>query len=249
MRDGKIGDYERCARMSGPVASFDQPTLESFRAALGRLHAENIVTPTVTLDQLGPFLSPAQRAIVDQIMDLDPADYGVNTPYAGDLEPVPADLVKVVGQQYTELGQQQTIGAKYVPRHVFDAYVRMNAAFMGDHPDRRLLIQSCYRSPTYQVIVFIDWLTSAYAGDIGKTIRHASPPRYSQHTIASKAAIDFKNVDGSPSNDNLDGFRDTVEYAWLRQHGGEFSFYESWPEGNSYGMRAEPWHWQYRSPS
>jgi hypothetical protein len=41
---------------------------------------------------------------------------------------------------------------------------------------------------------------------------------YSQHTMASKTAIDFKNVDGSPSGDN--------------------------PE---FGMRAGPWHWQYRS--
>ena len=83
--------------------------------------------------------------------------------------------------------------------------------------------------------------------DIAKTIRHASPPRYSQHTIASKAAIDFMNIGGSPASGNLEGFKDTVEYAWLRQHGDEFSFYESWPEGNEYGMRAEPWHWQYRS--
>jgi len=233
--------------VSDPVRSFDQSTLKTFPATLELLEEQGILTPTVTLDQLGPFLTTAQRAVADQIMDLDPRDYGVHTPYAGDLEPVPANLVKVVGQQYTEHGQQHTIGEKYVPRHIFVAYVRMNAAFMAEHRKRRLLIQSCYRSPAYQVVVFIDWLVSVYAGDITKTIRHASPPRYSQHTIASKAAIDFRNIDGSPSSDNLEGFKDTVEYAWLRQHGEEFGFYESWPEGNEFGMRAEPWHWQYRS--
>ena len=123
----------------------------------------------------------------------------------------------------------------------------MNDAFMAGHPNRMLLIQSCYRSPAYQIAVFINWLIMGYGGDIANTIRHASPPNYSQHTIASKAAIDFKNVDGSPSSDNLDDFKYTVEYAWLRQHGSEFGFYESWPEGNEFGMRAEPWHWQYRS--
>ena len=233
--------------MNDPVTSFDESTLKTFRATLELLQAQGILTPTVTPDQLAPFLTTAQRAVAHQIMDLDPRDYGVRTPYAGDLEPVPADLVKVVGQQYTERGEQQTIGEKYVPRHIFGAYVRMNAAFMAEHRKRRLLIQSCYRSPAYQVVVFIDWLVSVYAGDIAKTIRHASPSRYSQHTIASKAAIDFRNIDGSPSSDHLEGFKDTVEYAWLRQHGEEFSFYESWPEGNKYGMRAEPWHWQYRS--
>ncbi len=64
------------------------------------------------------------------------------------------------------------------------------------------------------------------------TVRHASPPRYSQHTIASKAAIDFKNVDGVPSGYRPEFFKDTVEYAWLRQHGAEFGFHESWQEGN-----------------
>lgn len=233
--------------MSDPVTSFDESTLKSFPATLKLLEEQGVLTPTVTLDQLGPFLTTAQRAVADQIMDLDPRDYGVHTPYAGDLEPVPADLVKVVGQQYTEHGEQKAIGEKYIPRRVFNAYVRMNAAFMIEHRKRRLLIQSCYRSPAYQVVVFIDWLVSVYAGDIAKTIRHASPPRYSQHTIASKAAIDFRNIDRSPSSDNLEGFKDTVEYAWLLQHGEEFRFYESCPEGNKYGMRAEPWHWQYRS--
>lgn len=233
--------------MSDPITSFDESTLAAFPATFELLEEQGILTPTVTLDRLRTLLSADQQAIVDQIVDLDPRDYGVNTPYAGDLEPVPADLVKVSGQQYTEHGEQKTMGEKYVPQHIFDAYVRMNDAFMTEHRARTLLIQSCYRSPAYQVVVFIDWLINGYGGDIATTIRHASPPRYSQHTIASKAAIDFKNVDGSPSSGHLEGFKDTIEYAWLCQHGSEFSFYESWPEGNEYGMRAEPWHWQYRS--
>jgi LAS superfamily LD-carboxypeptidase LdcB len=233
--------------VSDPITSFDESTLETFSATFELLEEQGALTPTVTLGGLRALLSADQRAIVDQIIDLDPRDYGVGTPYAGDLEPVPADLVKVSGQQHTEHGEQQTMSDKYLPRHVFDAYVRMNDAFMAEHTDRRLLIQSGYRSPAYQVVVFINWLINGYAGDIAKTIRHASPPRYSQHTIASKAAIDFRNIDGSPSSGNPEDFKDTIEYAWLRQHGGTFSFYESWLEGNEYGMRAEPWHWQYRS--
>jgi len=102
-------------------------------------------------------LNADQWVIVDQIINLKPRDYGVNTPYDGDLEPVPADLVQVSGQYYAGHGVRKTLG------------------------------------------------------------------------------------------DNPEDFKDTVEYARLRRHGGEFSFYESWPEGNEFGMRAEPWHWQYRS--
>jgi D-alanyl-D-alanine carboxypeptidase len=170
----------------------------------------------------------------------------VDTPYAGDLEPVPPDLVMVSGQQYTEHGERRMLGDKYVPRHVFEKYTALNDAFTGKHPGRRLLIQSCYRSPGYQVAVFVSWLVTRYQGDIGQAIRHASPPAYSQHTIASKAAIDFKNVDGSPSDTDPGDFAYTAEYAWLRENAARYRFYESWPPGNEFGMRAEPWHWQHR---
>jgi LAS superfamily LD-carboxypeptidase LdcB len=232
--------------MSQPITSFDESTLRGLLDSLNHLEEQAILRPTITLDQLRSLLDTDQRAIVDQIINLKPPDYGVNTPYVGDLEPVPADLVKISGQQYTEHGERKTIAEKYVPRHVFDAYVRLNESFMAEYPGRKLLIQSCYRSPAYQVAVFIDWLINAYDGDIARTIRHASPPSYSQHTITSETAIDFKNVDGCPAGYHPEDFKTTVEYAWLRQHGNEFDFYESWPEGNEFGMRAEPWHWQYR---
>jgi LAS superfamily LD-carboxypeptidase LdcB len=232
--------------VSDPIASFDEAALRTFPATFESLEEQGILTPTVTLGQLGASLSAGQQVIVDQVINLKPQDYGVNTPYAGDLEPVPANLAKISGQRYTEHGEQKTLSDKYVPRHIFEAYVRMNDAFTAERPNRKLLVGSCYRSPAYQVVVFINWLINGYRGDIAKTIRHASPPNYSQHTIASEAAIDFMNVDGSPSDDTPEDFSDTVEYTWLRRHGREFSFYESWPEGNEFGMRAEPWHWQYR---
>ena len=234
--------------MTGPVRSFDESVLRTFLATLDRLEVDRILTPVITLDRLRAVLDVGQRALVDQVIGLKPEDYGVATPYAGDLEPVPADLVRVAGQQYTEHGELRTLGEKYVPRPVFEQFTPMNDAFAGEHPGRRLLIQSCYRSPAYQVAVFVGLLVTRYDGDIGQTIRHASPPSYSQHTIGSKAAIDFKNVDGSPSAGDPGDFAATAEYAWLRQHAAAFRFHESWPPGNEFGMLAEPWHWQYRPP-
>lgn len=232
--------------MDGRVTSFDESVLATFPVTLESLREQGILAPTVTAERLRGLLSPGQQAVFDELMDLRPEDYGVSTPYAGELEPVPGDLVEVTGQRYSKDGEEKTLGARYVPRHVFEAYRRMDAAFTAGHPGRALLIQSCYRSPAYQVAVIIDWLVNAYDGDVAATVRHASPPRYSQHTIASKAAIDFKNVDGVPSGYRPEFFKDTVEYAWLREHGAEFGFHESWQEGNAFGMRAEPWHWQYR---
>lgn len=231
--------------MSVPVTSFDDSVLQTFPDTFNDLRQHGVLTPIITIDGLKVSLSPQQQKIVNQILELDPKDYGVNTPYAGELEPVPDDLVKVSGQQYTEDGEQKTLEDKYIPRHVFEAYTQMNEKFMSEIQGRKLLVGACYRSPAYQVVVFINWLINGYHGDIAKTIRHASPPTYSQHTIASKAAIDFKTVDGKPSDNHPEDFKGTVEYTWLRQNAGNFDFYESWLAGNKFGMRAEPWHWQY----
>jgi LAS superfamily LD-carboxypeptidase LdcB len=241
-RDGRTRD-----RGAGrQVSPFSAATLRTFPATFESLDERGLLTPVMTLGHLRAALSADQRAVVDQVMSLRPRDYGVRTPYAGQLEPVPRDLVRVTGREYTVAGRQMPLGATYVPRHVYEAYVRMNDAFTTQQPGRMLLIGSCYRSPAYQVVVFLNRLINGYHGDIVTTIRHASPPNYSQHTIASKAAIDFMNVDGSPSDDHPEDFRHTAEYTWLRHRAGEFHFYESWQEGNEFGMRAEPWHWQYR---
>jgi hypothetical protein len=232
--------------MSQPTASFDSSVLATFPATFSLLKEKGILTPTIALDAFKASLDPEQQRIVTQILELNPQDYGVKTPFVGVLEPVPDDLVRVSGQNFTDHGKQAILDDKYVPRHIFEAYSRMNKKFTTDHSDRTLLIGACYRSPAYQIVVFINWLINGYGGDIGKTIRHASPPTYSQHTVASKAAIDFKTIDGSPSDDHPEDFKDTTEYAWLRQHASEFDFYESWLEGTEFGMRAKPWHWQYR---
>lgn len=202
------------------------------------------MNPRLTIEQLKDMLDAPQQEVIDQILALNPKDYDVATPYIG-LEPVPLGLEMVSGQQYVEQGSVKTLGDKYVPRQVYQAFMSMDSAFQVDYPERKLLIESGYRSPALQLITFINWCASAYHGDIAKTIRHASPPAYSQHTVASKTALDIKNIDGLPTNENPEDFKTTVEYTWLKQHADEFGFYESWPEGNEFNMRAEPWHWQY----
>jgi hypothetical protein len=134
--------------MSDPIASFDESVLQTFPATFESLEQQGVLTPIVTLDGLRACLNADQRVIVDHIINLKPRDYGVNTPYAGDLEPVPADLVKVSGQQYAGPGGQKTLGDKYVPRHIFAAYVHMNDVFKRENPGRELLIQLTSRTST-----------------------------------------------------------------------------------------------------
>ena len=152
------------------------------------------------------------------------------------------------GQQYNQHGQRGTLADKYVPRHVSPGYLALNEAFTDEHPGHRLL---------HRLVLPLPRLPGCRLRQLARyplpgRYRTGNParltPAYSQHTIASKAAIDFKNVDGAPSDTDPADFARTAEYAWLREHAGRFRFHESWPPGNKFGMRAEPWHWQYRPP-
>ena len=109
-----------------PGAIFDEALLRGFLARLDQLEADRVLSPVITLDRLREFLDDGQRILVEQVLGLRPGDYGVDTPYAGDLEPVPSDLVTVSGQQYTERGERRALGDKYIPRHVFERYTALN---------------------------------------------------------------------------------------------------------------------------
>lgn len=224
----------------------DGIAVQGVLAAVERLKQSGMFSPVMTMDTLTGALPDDQKQLVEQVLELDPQDYGVATPYVG-LETAPDDLVLVSGQRYVRDGTETTIEDRYLPKHVHAAFLDMNYAFEEDNPGRSLLIGAGYRSPAYQVVVFVWWLVTKYDGDIGKTIRHASPPAYSQHAIASQTAIDIMTIDGRPSDDNPEDFKGTLEYSWLQQHASAFDFYESWPENNGYGMRPESWHWQYIS--
>lgn len=96
--------------MAVPARSFDEALLRGFLARLDQLEAERVLTPVITLDRLREFLDDGQRVLVKQVIGLRPSDYEVDTPYAGDLEPVPSDLLTVSGQQYTEHGERRALG-------------------------------------------------------------------------------------------------------------------------------------------
>lgn len=224
---------------------FDKDALRSLQVTLASLKEQGTLTPLMTLEALKKSVNAVQRQIIEQVIKLNPRDYNVDLPYAGDLEPVPTDLEVVRNQHYFNGANRKVLDDVYVPRHIYENYLRMNDVFKSVCADRSLLIGACYRSPAYQVVVFINWLTNTYDGDVSQAIRHVSPPSYSQHTIASKAAIDFQTIDGAPSDHHPEKFRETSEYVWLSERALDFGFFESWPEGNRFGMRAEPWHWQF----
>jgi LAS superfamily LD-carboxypeptidase LdcB len=96
-----------------------------------------------------------------------------------------------------------------------------------------MIIDSGYRSAWYQKKIYKRLM------DKGKTFdevaRYVAPPGYSEHMLG--LAVDFV-----PSNWQ---FVDSPVYQWLKEHGGEFGFSESYPEISSDNRPWEPSHWRY----
>lgn len=223
---------------------WDAALVASWLRTIKTLRARRALPSYIRFDELRAQLSQEQNCMVDELLEIDPDDYGLNTPFSG-IEEVPDDLVTVHGQHYLSKGQPKAMHDKYLPHHVYEAFTGMKHAFEADYPGRTLLIESGYRSPAYQVVVFFNWLARFYDGDIDKTLHHVALPAYSQHCSATHTALDIENIEGLPTNQDLEGFKDTVEYEWLTEHAADYGFYESYPKDNSEGMRWEPWHWQY----
>ena len=69
----------------------------------------------------------------------------------------------------------------------------------------------------------------------------SAPPGYSEHHTGRAADI------GASADDPLDeAFDRTDAYAWLLANAGRFGYALSYPRGNPYGYRYEPWHWLHR---
>lgn len=62
---------------------------------------------------------------------------------------------------------------------------------------------------------------------------------YSEHQLGS--TVDFTTPTGK---ENLDDFKRTPSFTWLKEHAHEYGFILSYPEGNAFFVY-EPWHWRY----
>lgn len=75
-----------------------------------------------------------------------------------------------------------------------------------------------------------------------EVLAESAPPGYSEHH--SGRAVDV----GTPNASSLEAcFAETEAFRWLNHRGAEFGFVLSYPIGNAYRYRFEPWHWCYRA--
>lgn len=212
-------------------------TLEPVIAASKQDGSANLLT----WDALYQPLTPPQRAFVDELRIVKASTLGATSHYFGEVSP--AQLVRVAPQSVVKEGQRVLLDPQHLPRAAHDAYQQMMAAMEADL-GKRLLIESGYRSPAYQLYLFLFYMPK-HDYSVKETNRFVALPGHSEHGYPPRQAVDFINQDGVNGEDHPEEFEVLPEYQWLQQHAGAFGFVLSYPRDNPYHTAFEPWHWHY----
>jgi len=188
----------------------------------------------LTFEALYEPLNKEQRDFLDRLRALKPS--------LTQLEPQDVQWVKLENQKMMVDGTEQIIPPQMLPQNVFDAYQTMNKA-MFEEIGKRLLVESGYRSPAYQLYLFVFFMPN-HDYSISETERHVALPGRSEHGRPERQAIDFINEQGINGEYNPPEFEALPEYVWLQANANRFGFYLSYPRGGHSAF--EPWHWHYR---
>lgn len=197
---------------------------------------------TLTFDELYAPLDRDEREFLGEIRSIGPERLGVTTPYLGLFEK-DLDLVRLENQTVRKEGIVTALDPQYVPRKVFDRYSAMMEA-MDEDLGKRLYVASGYRSPAYQMYLFLFYLVK-HSYSIRETALWNAFPGYSEHGDPEHLAIDFVNEQGVDGEESVESFEALEEYRWLREHAGAFGFVLSYPKDNPAGIAFEPWHWRF----
>jgi len=231
--------------MKTPKFSISTPDKKLIASILEKIEREkkNSEVIIMSFDFLFKLLNKDEKILVKKFQDINPLIYGFKGHYLG-IQSVPKNLVAIRGQKYKSKDKIKKIGTQYLPKPVFEVYKKLNSALFKD-TKKKLLVDSGYRSPAYQLITFL-WYLKFHKFNFSKTIKRVALPGYSEHGFPKRQAIDFITTDGIPSDEKPLDFAKTIEYNWLLKNANKFGFYQSYPRNNKLGVMFEPWHWQFR---
>ncbi len=102
-----------------------------------------------------------------------------------------------------------------------------------------LHLVSAFRSFERQCEIVRDKLAAGQPLD--EILSVSAPPGYSEHHTGR--AVD---IGASPDDPLEEAFERSDAYAWLAANASRYGYFLSYPRGNLYGYRYEPWHWMHR---
>lgn len=205
--------------------------------------------PLMTFEELYPFLDSRQKAFLDEIRGADTGKLGGSSRKLPPPSP-DTEFVRLDNQMVVKDDQPVRLDAQYLPIPVYEAYRRMMAAMEADL-GRRLLVESGYRSPAYQLYLFLCYMPK-HGYSIRETNRFVALPGYSEHGSPARQAIDFITPEGINGEDRPEEFEELQEYGWLQARAHEFGFHLSYPREpkgsgrpGTFTAAFEPWHWHW----
>lgn len=196
----------------------------------------------IDLKTLRHKLTASEIKLINIILEINPSKYGFTGEHLG-IDKVPNDLVAIKDQKYTFRRKVHQIKTQYLRKAVFDAYTQMNKSILSNL-GKKILIDSAYRSPTYQCLIFLHYF-KIYNFDFELTTKRVAIPGYSEHCSSIKPALDVITENGLPSDRKPLNFARSAEYRWLKKNATKFGFVQSYPIHNKLGIMFEPWHWRY----
>ena len=197
--------------------------------------------PIISFNNLFKILNKAEITLLKKLMAIDPRDYGSTSKYLG-IHKTPKNLVLIHNQKYLKNKQKKIIKPQYITKDAYQSFVKLNKDLQKD-TGRHLNIISGYRSPAYQLYVFLLYLVEL-KWNIKKTLQRVALPGYSEHASPTRQAID---IGPEKAISRIENFYKTKEYKWLKKNASKYGFYLSYPTRNNKGVIFEPWHWHFRS--
>ena len=198
--------------------------------------------PLMAFDELYSGLKPEEQSFLDRVRRINPRR---SFDFRGNFFGMPGEDVKfkrIEDQRYNRDGKSEKLDPQYLPEEVYIAYEAMMEVMEKDL-GKRLLVESGFRSPAYQLYTFLTFLPKHHYS-LAETGHWVALPGYSEHGAPQRQAIDFMNQQGINGEDNVEEFAELPEYEWLLHRAGEFGFELSYPRGKK-GITFEPWHWRY----
>lgn len=196
-------------------------------------------------DSLTHMLNFYEKFFIAKIFAINPVELGFKGKFYS--KELPVDPVKIPNTILTTGKDTVETGVQYYPRHAYRDYLRMMEKMRNDL-GKQLYIDSGYRSPGRQALLFIYYLATSSHYVLRENAKWIAMPGYSEHGSPIYTAIDFITVDGIngfSGDQTQQDFAGREEYKWLQENAKEFNFYLSYPEGNSLGVAFEPWHWHW----
>ena len=196
--------------------------------------------PLITFEELHARLTPEQVSFLKEFRKIDPAAVGG----ASRRLPAPAPdtrFARLDRQVVLRDGKAERLDTQFLPDAAYQAYERMMAAMERDL-GKGLLVESGYRSPAYQLYLFLFYMPK-HGYSVRETNRHVALPGCSEHGSPAFQAIDFITPGGINGEDRPEEFEELQEYGWLHARAREFGFFLSYPRGGESAF--EPWHWHY----